>query len=74
MRIRFLSVLIIMLSVGCSKPKPTQFRKIAGFTQGTTYHITYEDLANKDLTRPVDSLLKIFDLTFSEYIPNSMVS
>ena len=74
MRIRFFYVLIVVVSVSCSKTKPTQFRKIAGFTQGTTYHITYEDLVNKDLTRPVDSLLKIFDLTFSEYIPNSLVS
>ena len=74
MRIRFFYVLALVLSVSCSKNKPSQYRKIAGFTQGTTYHITYEDKENKDLTRPVDSLLKIFDLTFSEYIPNSMVS
>jgi len=74
MRISFFYVLAIVLSVSCSKNKPSQYRKSAGFTQGTTYHITYEDKENKDLTRPVDSLLKVFDLTFSEYIPNSMVS
>ena len=67
-------LLVIFLSLSFCKKKPAQYRKIAGFTQGTTYHITYEDKANKDLTGPVDSLLKDFDLTFSEYIPNSMVS
>ena len=60
--------------ISCTTKKPSPYRKIAGFTQGTTFHITYEDKANQDLSGAVDSIFKVFDLTFSEYIPNSIVS
>ena len=69
-----LCVLSILLIFSCIKEKPAQYRKIAGFAQGTNYHITYEDRANIDLKATVDSILKIFDLTFSAYIPNSIIS
>jgi len=66
--------LLVLLLTGCGPKKLSPYRKIAGFTQGTTFHITYEDKANQDLSGAVDSIFKIFDLTFSEYIPNSIVS
>lgn len=69
-----LCVLVISVFISCGTDKPAQYRKIAGFTQGTTFHITYEDTADKDLSGSVDSIFKTFDLTFSEYIPNSIVS
>lgn len=64
--------LIIFLSCGADKPAP--YRKLSGFTQGTTFHITYEDKADKDLSGSIDSLFNAFSLTFSGYIPNSIVS
>lgn len=69
-----LYVLLISVFISCGTDKPAPYRKIAGFTQGTTFHITYEDKANKDLSGQVDSIFRAFDLTFSEYIPNSIVS
>jgi len=66
--------LLILIFTSCNTNKPAQYRKIAGFTQGTTFHITYEDKADKDISGQVDSIFKAFDLTFSEYIPNSIVS
>ena len=66
--------LLILLFISCGNKKPSPYRKIAGMTQGTTFHITYEDKADKDLSGSVDSIFKAFDLTFSEYIPNSIVS
>jgi len=66
--------LVFLILTNCVDTKPGPYRKIAGFTQGTTFHITYEDKADKDLSASVDSLFKVFDLTFSEYIPNSIVS
>lgn len=66
--------LIVLIFISCGTDKSAQYRKIAGFTQGTTFHITYEDKADKDLSGRVDSIFKTFDLTFSEYIPNSIVS
>ena len=64
----------ILIFTGCGSEKPSSYRKIAGFTQGTTFHITYEDKADKDRSGSVDSIFRAFDLTFSEYIPNSIVS
>jgi thiamine biosynthesis lipoprotein len=69
-----LCTLMVVIFISCGSDKPAQYRKIAGFTQGTTFHITYEDKADKDLSVSIDSIFKAFDLTFSEYIPNSIVS
>ena len=69
-----LYALMAFIFISCNTDKPAIYRKIAGFTQGTTFHITYEDKADKDLSGSVDSIFKAFDLTFSEYIPNSIVS
>ena len=69
-----LYALLLLIFISCASDKPVPYRKIAGFTQGTTFHITYEDKADKDLSISVDSIFKAFDLTFSEYIPNSIVS
>lgn len=65
---------LIIIFISCNTNKPAPYRKIAGMTQGTTFHITYEDKADKDLSGEVDSIFRAFDLTFSEYIPNSIVS
>jgi thiamine biosynthesis lipoprotein len=48
--------------------------KIAGFTQGTTYNITYEFPDTTDLKPQVDSILKVFDMSFSLYEPQSLIS
>lgn len=74
MRLQLICLFTAFFIVSCNKEKPGPYRKISGNTQGTTYHITYEDKVNQDLKPSVDSLLKIFDITFSAYIPNSLVS
>lgn len=74
---RYTSVLVIFclfLLMSCGNDHSSSYRKIAGFTQGTTYHITYQDKANKDITASIDSILKEFDFIFSTYNPNSIVS
>ena len=48
--------------------------KIEGNAQGTTYHITYFDIQNRDLQPEIAQLLKDFDLSVSTYIPNSIIS
>ena len=47
---------------------------IEGEAQGTTYHITYFDLQNRDFQPEIVRLLKDFDLSVSTYIPNSIIS
>ena len=48
--------------------------RIAGNTQGTTYHITYFDKKNRDFQPKIEKLLHQFDLSVSTYIPNSIIS
>ena len=67
-----LSCLILVSS--CSKMKT-----IDGFTQGTTYHIVFEqgsiiEALNRINKGQVDSLLADFDLSLSSYHPNSIIS
>ena len=69
----FIGFALLILS-GCNFKSPLVYKHISGAAQGTTYHITYETEAATDYTNQVDSILKAFDLTFSEYIPNSIIS
>ncbi|POY40601.1 thiamine biosynthesis protein ApbE [Flavobacterium alvei] len=48
--------------------------KVFGEAQGTTYHITYFDVQNRDFQPEIVQLLKDFDLSVSTYIPNSIIS
>jgi thiamine biosynthesis lipoprotein len=48
--------------------------KIEGEAQGTTYHITYFDVQNRDFQPEIVQILKDFDLSVSTYIPNSIIS
>jgi len=47
---------------------------IAGEAQGTTYHITYFDIKNRNLQPQIEKILRDFDLSVSTYIPNSIIS
>jgi FAD:protein FMN transferase len=52
----------------------TKYHKISGNTQGTTYHITYEDRPSRNLQPRIEQLLKKFDLSLSTYEPQSLIS
>lgn len=72
-KILIISVLCL-LTFSCSIKPPGIYKRISGNAQGTTYHITYQTNAENDYSIQIDSILKAFDLTFSEYIPNSIIS
>ena len=60
--------------LGCSK-----YEVFDGFTQGTTYHIIYErkglfSTSPVKMKGEIDSLLAIFDLSLSAYVPHSIIS
>lgn len=55
------------------KPK-TEYKKISGNIQGTTYHITYEDRPGRDLKPRIELLLNKFDLSLSSYHEQSIIS
>lgn len=65
-----LSIITILLF---SCKEKTEFYKIAGETQGTTYSIIYEG-NNPDIKKNIDSILHAFDMSLSTYEPNSVIS
>lgn len=68
-------ILFFCLIVFSCKPKPAcEYSQIGGFAQGTTYSITFENCGRRDYSAAIDSILKDFDLSLSEYVPNSIIS
>ena len=50
------------------------FKYVAGFTQGTTYHITYKSKKQEDLKPLLIPLLDNFDMSLSIYNDQSVIS
>jgi len=72
-----LGILAIVFSIVYLISRPNgsdRYKSIAGFTQGTTFHITYKSKKGEDLTASVDSLLENFNLSLSIYNDNSIIS
>jgi thiamine biosynthesis lipoprotein len=64
---------LVLILTGCMEKRYPYF-KISGQTQGTYYHLTYENSPVKDLKPQVDSLLKAFDMSLSTYVDSSLIS
>jgi thiamine biosynthesis lipoprotein len=68
------SVLFALTQFACNLRPACEYSHIQGFAQGTTYNITFENCDRKDYSMRIDSILKDFDMSLSEYNPNSIVS
>ncbi len=64
----FLIIGVILIFASC---QDVEYKKIEGFTQGTTYHIIYNKDA--DLQPEVDSILKQIDLSLSNYSKDAIL-
>lgn len=62
----------IMLIFSCKKQK--NYVKLAGITQGTSFHISYNAVKDEDLKKQIDSILKKFDSSLSIFNKNSIIS
>jgi FAD:protein FMN transferase len=75
MKNKLITVCALYMALLSCKSKPVfKYVQLEGFTQGTTYNIIFENSTSKDYTQKVDSILKDFDMSFSEYVPGSIVS
>ncbi len=70
--VTFLFLLSIFSS--CEFGAGGEYYTIQGFTQGTTYRISYQHPTEYDLQGRIDSLLRLFDLSLSTYEPASIIS
>ncbi len=68
-----LALAVLLFINGC-QTKKSEYTKISGFAQGTTYHITYENSTKQDYSQDIDSILKAFDKSCSMYDSTSIIS
>jgi FAD:protein FMN transferase len=73
-RLILLAGIILVAYVISITGKRGEYMTLVGFTQGTTYHIIYENKNREDYQALVDSLLADFDRSLSIYQPNSLIS
>jgi thiamine biosynthesis lipoprotein len=64
--------LVVLIFANCTPKK--EYIKIEGFTQGTTYSITYYDSINRDFSIQIDSILGRIDHSMSIYNDSSIIS
>jgi thiamine biosynthesis lipoprotein len=67
-------LILAVLFSGCNPKGGGEYYTLQGFTQGTTYRITYQHPTEHDLSWRIDSLLDDFDQSLSLYEPNSTVT
>jgi thiamine biosynthesis lipoprotein len=65
--------ILLFTTVSCFSREP-QYVKIFGNSQGTTYHITYQNSLNINLQPEVEKRLKYIDGLFSTFNENSALS
>jgi thiamine biosynthesis lipoprotein len=67
-------IIIIGLLVGCTGNTKKDFVKLNGFTQGTTYSITYSENQNSNFSIPIEDILEQIDSSMSLYRNNSLIN
>jgi len=74
--IRYISIIVLFVFfTGCNpEAGGGEYYSIQGFTQGTTYHITYQLPTENGLQERIDSLLQVFDGSLSTYDSTSIIS
>lgn len=69
-----LSVILIGLFSSCKTNPSSKYLFLEGFTQGTTYHITYEDKQSISYSVEINRLFQEIDSSMSIYRKNSIIS
>jgi len=75
MKFRCFLFLAILFSISsCNPASKGEYYSVQGFTQGTTYSITYQHPTLSDLHDEIDSILRVFDSSLSSYDSSSIIS
>jgi len=72
-RLLFVS-LILSILISCKQDPSNHYIGFGGFTQGTSYSITYESQDSINYKKEIDILLAEFDTSLSTYNPHSVIS
>jgi thiamine biosynthesis lipoprotein len=68
------SIFAGILIISCNNQDQSNYIYFDGFTQGTTYHITYESTDSINYKDDIEYLLAEFDSSLSTYNPTSVIS
>ena len=71
---KFIGFVLAIFILAACQTKKSEYLKISGFAQGTTYNITYENSRGEDYANDIDSILKSFDKSLSIYDSTSIIS
>ncbi len=72
---RNLIIILILISFfSCNHKSESSYISFGGFTQGTTYNITYELIDSTDYQDKIEYLLAEFDTSLSTYNPLSLIT
>jgi len=75
MKFRISLLLAILAWITSCKPiSRGEYYSFQGFTQGTTYSLTYQHATLSDLQVEIDSILRVFDNSLSSYESKSIIS
>lgn len=66
--------LITAVMGACVPMNRGEYHNVQGFTQGTTYSITYQHPSLVDLHAQIDSVLRVFDSSLNTYDSTSIIS
>lgn len=67
-------LIFFLLLFSCLSKKQIKYTKLAGFTQGTSYHITYQDKRYRNFDQAIKELFAEIDASLSIFNPTSTVS
>ncbi len=67
-------IFTLILLFSCSQKTESNYIKIGGFTQGTTYSVTYESIDNSNYKNEIEILLAEFDTSLSTYNQLSLIT
>jgi thiamine biosynthesis lipoprotein len=65
---------IVFLLTSCNAVNKGEYYSFQGFTQGTTYSVTYQHPSLNDLQEEIDSLFRVFDSSLNSYDSTSIIS
>ncbi len=74
MIVRFLLVLIPLLSFWGCQPRPVAYTRLEGNAQGSTFRIVYADSLSRDFAGSVDSIFRVMDRSMSLWDSTSVIS
>jgi FAD:protein FMN transferase len=71
---KLIAAFTLILLFSCSRQIKSNYITISGFTQGTTYSITYESIDNSNYKNEIEVLLAEFDTSLSTYNQLSLIT